>query len=311
MTTPRLTRRQFTTTAAVALGTALAERFAAAQQEEQPPSPFRLHYILASPMYGTAPLAEVLPEVKKTGAEYLDIWPRPHANHREQAEELGHQRFLELLREHDVRLGMITRYDLGPYGLQEEMRVLKKLGGRVIVTGARNADGKTLRDRVKAFVERLRPHVAVAEELGVAIGIENHSHSLINEPDSIRYFAEFAGSRHLGIALAPYHLPQEETVIATAITDLGDHLVHFQGWQHGLGCMTKLPKEQELLQMPGRGPLDFTPVLKALKAINYRGFTEIFMHPVPRGIPILDTMAAVTEEINRARKYLEDCLARA
>ena len=77
-----------------------------------------------------------------------------------------------------------------------------------------------------------------------------------------------------------------------------------------MGCSKKLPKEQELLQLPGRGPVDFTPVLKALQDINYQGFTEIFMHPVPRGIPILKTAEAVTEEINRARKYLEECLAK-
>ena len=307
MTQSHLTRRQFTSTIGMSLAGALGSRLGLADQTPG----FRLNYILASPMYGTAPLAEVLPEVKKTGATHIDIWPRQHANHREQAAELGLDRFAELLREHDVGLGMITRYDLGPYGLQDEMRVLQKLGGRVIVTGARNADGATLRDRVKTFVDSLRPHVALAQELGVAIGIENHSNSLINEPDSLRYLAEFAPSKHLGIALAPYHLPQDEQVIAGLIADLGEHLVHFQAWQHGMGCMTKLPKEQELLQMPGRGPLDFAPILQALRRIDYRGFTEIFMHPVPRGIPILETTAAVTEEINRARAYLEGCLSKA
>ena len=49
----------------------------------------------------------------------------------------------------------------------------------------------------------------------------------------------------------------------------------------------------------------------ALKKINFQGWTEIFMHPVPRGIPILDTAEGVTAEINRARRYLESCLARA
>jgi sugar phosphate isomerase/epimerase len=82
----------------------------------------------------------------------------------------------------------------------------------------------------------------------------------------------------------------------------------FYAWQHGMGCMTKLPKEQELLQMPGRGELDFGPLLQALADVDYRGWTEIFMHPVPRGIPILDTTAAVTEEINRARTYLTERL---
>ena len=72
-----------------------------------------------------------------------------------------------------------------------------------------------------------------------------------------------------------------------------------------MGCMEKLPKQQELLQMPGRGPLDFEPLVGALSEIDYGGWTEIFMHPVPRGIPILETTDQVTAEINRARKYLE------
>jgi sugar phosphate isomerase/epimerase len=306
MSTRSISRRQFNLTVGAALTAGIAGPSAAADGKDA----FRLKYILASPMYGTTALHEVLPEVKKVGAGHIDIWPRRHADHREQVEAMGHERFMELLREHGVQLGMLTRYDLGPFGLQDEMHVLKKFGGQVIVCGAKDADGTTLRDRVRSFVNQMQPHVAVAEELGVTIGIENHSNSLIFSPDSLRYFAEFAKSDHLGIALAPYHLPQEEDVIATAITDLGSSLVHFQGWQHGKGCMTKLPKDQELLQMPGRGPLDFTPILRALKAIDYSGFTEIFMHPVPRGIPILDTTAAVTGEINRARKYLDSCLAR-
>lgn len=75
-----------------------------------------------------------------------------------------------------------------------------------------------------------------------------------------------------------------------------------------MGCMTKLPKDQELMQLPHRGPLDWTPLLAALKEIDYQGRTEIFMHPVPRGIPILDTTDAVTAEINAARDYLSGCL---
>ena len=71
-----------------------------------------------------------------------------------------------------------------------------------------------------------------------------------------------------------------------------------------------LPKEEELLQMPGRGTLDFTPLLAALKRINYQGWTEIFMHPVPRGIPVRETTAEVTDEINRSRTYLESCVKR-
>ena len=73
----------------------------------------------------------------------------------------------------------------------------------------------------------------------------------------------------------------------------------------GMGCSKKLPKEQELLQMPGRGDLDFRPILAALERINYQGWTEIFMHPVPRGIPILPSAGEVTSTIAEARRYLE------
>jgi sugar phosphate isomerase/epimerase len=271
-------------------------------------NPFGLQYILASCMYGTLKLEEILPEVRKSGAEHIDLWPRRHGDQREQMEAMGHDAFAELLRKHNVKLGMTTRYDLGPFGLQDEMRVVRKFGGRLIVTGSRgprDVSGSEAKAAVGRFIEEMKPHVARAEAAGVVIGIENHGHALIATPDSLRWFAELSRSPNLGIALAPYHLPQDEALLARLIEDLGPRLVHFYAWQHGMGCMTKLPKDQELQQMPGRGPLEFRPLLAALKKINYGGWIEIFMHPVPRGIPILDTAEQVTAQINRAREYLE------
>ena len=85
---------------------------------------FRMTYILASSLYGKIRLEEIVPEVHKTGAEHIDIWPLGHANQREQMEEMGHDRFAELLaRDIEVKLGILTHYDLGPYGLQTEMEV--------------------------------------------------------------------------------------------------------------------------------------------------------------------------------------------
>lgn len=259
-------------------------------------------------MFGCMPLAEIVPCVRKTGAEYLDVWPAPHGDQREQIEAMGHEAFLALLRQHDVKLGILTHYDLGPFKLQDEMRVAKELGATMIICGGSGPVGLTgaeLKAAVADFVEQMKPHLAVAEECSVVIGIENHAKNLIDSPDSMRWLAERAPSAHLGIALAPYHLPQDTALIAGLIEDLGERLVHFYAWQHGMGCHEKRPKEQELLQMPGRGPLDFAPILDALTKIGYAGWTEVFMHPVPRGIPILSTAEAVTGEINRARRYLE------
>ena len=274
---------------------------------------FRLKYIVGSSMYGKMPLSKIMPEVRKAGARHIDIWPEHHANQREQIQAMGHERFTAMLREHQVELGIITRYDLGPYGLQDEMRVVKKLGGSMVICGSRgpkDLKGQALKSAVREFVEKMKPHVEAAEKLNVTIGIENHANSLIDSPDSLRWFAEFSHSRSLGIAVAPYHLPQNPVLIAQLIEDLEDRLIHFYAWQHGMGCHKKLPKQQELMQLPGRGDLDFVPILAALKKINYGGWTEVFMHPVPRGIPIMPTATEVTAQINRARNYLERCLSK-
>ncbi|MBL7189125.1 MAG: hypothetical protein ISS70_22590 [Phycisphaerae bacterium] len=152
---------------------------------------FRLRYIVASSMYGRMSLAHVLPEIGKAGAEYVDIWPERHANHREQIESMGYRKFTEMLRQHNIKLGILTRYDLGPFDIEGEMRVAKELGGSMVVCGS-------------------------------------------------------------------------------------------------------------------RGPGDLRG--SALKNIDYEGWIEVFMHPVPRGIPIMPTAAQVTAQINLARAYLETCL---
>jgi len=305
-----LSRRDFCHRTLCSAGTvALACTPASSLGARETQKKFSLNYILGSPMYGTAPLVEVLEEVSKVGADVIDVWPRRHANHREQMDELGHDQVERLLDEHNVRLGMITRYDLRPHRLQEEMPVLSRFGGKLLVCGAGKEDGDSVKERVRNFVDSMHEQVVEAEKRDIKIGIENHGGSLLSTPDSLRYFADFIKTEHLGLAMAPYHLPQDPELIADLIAHLGNKLVFFQAWQHGKGCMDKLPKEEELLQLPGRGALDFTPVLAALQRIDYRGWTEIFMHPVPRGIPILPTTAEVSREINTARSYLETCLA--
>ena len=270
--------------------------------------PFELNYILASCMYGTLPLAEIVPEVKRIGSDRIDIWPRVHGDQREQVEAMGNDAFAALLTTHGVGLGISTRFDLGPFGLDEEMAFCREFGASLIVTGSKgpkDLTGEELRAAVADFAEALKPHIAAAEKHDITISIENHSSALIESPDSMRWLIEFTNSPHLGIALAPYHLPDDAGLVAQLIEDLGPGLALFYAWQHGMGCHEKLPKEQELMQMPGRGNLDFGQILSALKKIDYTGWTEIFMHPVPRGIPILDTTSDVTGEINRARHHLD------
>ena len=298
-------RRQFLHSLAVAATVPLVARAAARE-------PLRLRYILASALYGEMPLDVILPEVTKTGSEAIDIWCRVHGNQREQIAEMGDDAFSALLSRHRVKLGVSTRYPLGPTGLGDEMKWMKKFGGGVIVTGSGGPKGLPLAElkaAMQGFFERMKPHVATAEANGVTIAIENHGNSLLHHPDSLRYFAEFNRSANLGVALAPHHLHPWIEQLPALIRDLGAKQIPFMYFQeHSEGISKKVAKEIELRQLPGfGGGLDYRPVIKALADIRYTGLVEIFMHPTPRGIPILPTVPEITAAINRSRDYIERC----
>ncbi len=299
-----ISRRTFlqATTAALALGSGIVPAAEA----------FQLRYILASSLYGTLPLDVILPEVRKTGADSIDIWPLKHGNQREQIAGMGNEKFAALLKKHNVELGCLTRYDLGAFKLEPEIEFGRQFGAKLIVTGSGGSGklaGDDLKRELKAFVEKLKPTVEIATKAGIVIGIENHGNCMLATPDSIRWLAEFSPSPNLGIALAPYHLPQDPALLAKLIEELGPKLALFYAWQYGKGCMKPMPKDEEMQQLPGRGSLDFKPLLAALRKINYRGWTSVFMHPTPRGIPIMPTAGEVTAAVNQARKYLEACAA--
>lgn len=273
---------------------------------------FALRYLLGSCLYGYMDLGSIVPEVAKAGAVALDIWPKVHGSQREQLDDLGEERFAALLARHNVKLGCITQYRLGPFRLADELKLAARLGCHTVVTGAEGPKGLTgeaLKAAVKAFVEKMKPTLEAAGEQGVTVAVENHGNSLVESPDSLKWLVELRPCKQLGVALAPYHLAQEERLLSELIRALGDGLAVFYAWQHGEGCMTRMPKEKELLQMPGRGALDFRPLLAALRDIRFDGWTEIFMHATPRGTAILELPADVTAEVNRSRAYLEQCLA--
>ncbi|MCC9607382.1 sugar phosphate isomerase/epimerase [Blastopirellula sp. JC732] len=305
---PLISRRGFHALTAGAIGAGLAGVSRAAENDAS----FHLNYMLPSCMYGYSKLEEILPEAKKIGATHIDVWPKVHGDQREQIEEMGEEKFAQLLQQNDVKLGCVTQYKLGPFGLQDEMRLAQRFGCQLMVTGGsgpKGLEGAELKKAVGDFLEKMKPHLEVAEETGVTIAIENHANNLIESPDSLRWLLELRPSKNLAIALAPYHLPQDEKFLAQLIHELADGLQMFYAWQHGDGAHDPIPTERQLLQMPGRGPLDFQPLIAALAAIQYQGWTEVFMHPVPRGVPILPTVSETTAEIVRGRNYLDHFVA--
>jgi len=277
---------------------------------------FKLRYVLNSAMFGEMTLADILPEIKKVGAESIDIWRKVHGNQREQITEMGDEACKKLLRKHKATISMSTCYPLGPLGLQEEMVWLKQFGGKIIVTGSGrhpdiNPEGEAAKTQVKGFLEKMKPHIAKAEETGITIAVENHSNQLLHHPDSLRYFAEFNKSPHLGIAFAPHHLHEWESQIPQLIRDLGNKNIPFMYFQeHSPGIFEKVAKEIEMQQLPGfGGSLDYRLIVSALRDIQYTGLVEIFMHPTPRGVPVLPTIPEITRAINKSRNYIDKCLS--
>ncbi|MDF1754153.1 MAG: sugar phosphate isomerase/epimerase [Verrucomicrobiales bacterium] len=276
---------------------------------------FKIRYTLSSAMYGDLPLEEVLAEVKNAGAESVDIWRKKHATHREQIEEIGDEAFQSLLTQYDTRMAVSTCYPLGPFKQDDEIRWVNKNGGNLTVCGSgrmgkiNDPVGAEAKSQVKAFFEKLKPHYELAEEMGITMAIENHKNSMLSSPDSIRYFAEMNPSKNVGVAFAPHHLHDAIEEIPKLISELGAKNIPFVYFQEYHPSSKKtMSKVHELKQMPGFGSLDYLPILAALRDIKFNGIAEIFMHPTPRGIPMLPTAKEITWAINQSRAYLDDCL---
>ncbi|MEM6692194.1 MAG: sugar phosphate isomerase/epimerase [Planctomycetota bacterium] len=265
-------------------------------------------YMVASCMYGCEPLEVILPELPKLDCDLIDLWPRVHGCQREEIDQLGENAFKELVDRHGIKVACLSQYKLGLFGLDEEIRLASRLDiPRIVV----HAGGKPIKDAdvARGEVDRLLAKATTvfehAENHGVTISIENHSGTLLGTQPAIDHFLENLDHSNAGFALAPAHLPQDGELIAGLVRKCGSKLDLFYAWQYGRGFREKMPRADEWLQLPGRGSLDFTPIMRALCDINFQGVVEVMMHPTPRGIPIAEDIASVTELIQTSHNYLK------
>ena len=124
MSDSSISRRSFCAATSAALVSGLVRQPSVAVE----PSAFQLKYLLGSCLYGYQYVGEIFPEVREAGASAIDIWPKVHGNQREQLADLGQEKFATMLQQHDITLGCITQYKLGPFGLQDEMRLAERFG---------------------------------------------------------------------------------------------------------------------------------------------------------------------------------------
>ncbi|MFH1715925.1 MAG: sugar phosphate isomerase/epimerase [Planctomycetota bacterium] len=240
------------------------------------------------------PIEQACERIAGLSFEAIDIWSAhencPHLD--DVAKRLGPEGLKELLAKHKLKLFAFSVYK-GGYGRYAEL--LGKAGGGMAVRGSSGAcKPEELTLRMREFIDSLKPLLELAEENNSYLAIENHGNALLCSLDSLKAFVDINKSPRLGIALAPYHIQSLKASVPEAIRICGRQLLFFYAWQHYPGSE----------QLPGVGPTDMTPWIRALADVNYRGYVNPFMH----GHPDADVMTA---NLAKSRDYLRNCYEKA
>jgi sugar phosphate isomerase/epimerase len=251
-------------------------------------SPWRLRLSTSSIHFKDLPLEAACARIAALGFAGVDIWSAyENCAHLDDAlNRLGPDRLREVLAQHRLDLFAFSTY-VGGYAKYAEL--LGRAGGGVAVQGSAGpCPPEELTQRMKTFLEGLKPLVELAEKHNSYLAIENHGHALLDGLDSFKAFTDLNTAPRLGIALAPYHLQALGVSVVEAIRIAGRQLFFFYAWQNQEG--TK--------QLPGHGSTDFRPWIQALAAAKYRGHVNPFMH----GHVEPDAMAAA---LTKSRDYLK------
>jgi sugar phosphate isomerase/epimerase len=251
---------------------------------------WRMRLSTSSIHFMELPIEQACERIAKLGFEAVDIWSAhegcPHLD--DVSNRLGAEGLKKLLAKHKLKLFAFSVYS-GGYKCYAEL--LGKAGGGVAVRGSGPAcKPEELTPRMRQFIEQLKPLVELAEKHNSYLAIENHGNALLCSLDSLKAFVDINKSPRLGIALAPYHIQTLKASVPEAIRICGKQLFFFYAWQH-------YPDSR---QLPGIGPTDMTPWIRALADVRYSGYVNPFMH----GHPDADVMESY---LAGASDYLIDC----
>ncbi len=263
----------------------------------EPVSPGRMHLAFSSVMLAELPIEEVCARAAQMGFEAIDIWcPFDNCKHlADVVARLGPDGLKALLAKHNLALASFTTYRVGPetVGFPAYADFIGKFGGGVVVRESeyKRVKPEDLTSAMRAFFEKLKPQIEKAAETKVRLAIENHGDALLNSPDSFRAFIDLnPAPQHVGLGIAPYHLQSIKAPVDEVIRMAGSQLLFFYAWQAAGG----------MKQLPGHGPADFVPWLRALARINYQGFVNPFMHGHP-------TPEELSAGLTQSCTYLKDC----
>jgi len=285
-----VTRRRFLQTAGIGAAASVALPSLSASRTALAEEKWQMRLATSSIQFKELKLELACQEIARLGFEAIDIWDEFDGNqHLAEAGKLGGDGLKELLAKNNLKLSAFSVYRAG---YQRYAELLGKAGGGVAVRGCEGGKFKPedVPERMKRFLDGLKPLLELAEKHNSWLAIENHGSSLLDTPDSFKAFVENNASPRVGIALAPYHLQAIKASVPDVIRTCGKQLFFFYAWQNA----------PDFKQLPGIGPVDMTPWLQALADIQYPRYVNPFMH----GHPKTEEMSA---NLAKSCEYLKAC----
>ena len=147
-------------------------------------------------------------------------------------------------------------------------------GAPAIVGGIRGRlaeDSSERKEQYSRAVERLHRFCAAAAERDVTLLVEplnRYESNFVNTVTDAIALLDDADSPNLGIVLDTFHMNIEERSIHESVSRAGARLKHMQ-------------LSDSNRRAPGMGHLDFSPVVDALRAMQYRGYLSGEIMPWP------------------------------
>lgn len=177
--------------------------------------------------------------------------------------------------------------------LKTVIRASAKLGVNMVTTFIGRDQARTVEENLELVREIWPPIIALAEELGVRIAIENcpmlfgadqwpGGQNLMTTPKLWKQVFEILPSKNLGINYDPSHFVWQMIDYVKPLYEFRDRIFHvhykdiklYQDKLDQVGIMA-YPLEFMAPKLPGLGDVDWGRYVSALTDIGYNGFTCI------------------------------------
>ena len=179
--------------------------------------------------------------------------------------------------------------------LEQLAELCRDLGGKVMVLGSpqqRNVpDGQSMDSAMECAAEVLASVTPTLESTGVQIAVEplgREEGNFLNHASDARTLIDQIGHPSIQLHLDVKAMSDEGIPIDQIIRDNASAMIHFHA-------------NDPNRRGPGMGEVDFIPIFRALKEIDYRGWTSVEVFDYTPGIETL-----VVESMDNMRKTLDN-----